>query len=141
MAEKTREGASNRVPAGQHVRHPRRNAEVVFQDHEAVCGAHDVAPTHRDVGPVPDLHPLHFRPVVRAAAHQFARHGAVVQDMTRAVDIGQKEVQGLHALGEPAFEVVPLLGQQQARHAIDREDPLNGLVVSVHGEGNALVQE
>ena len=61
--------------------------------------------------------------------------------MPLAVDIGEKEVQRLDTLNEPTLDMLPLPGEHEAGDAIDGDNPLDGLLVSVHGEGDALVEK
>ena len=61
--------------------------------------------------------------------------------MPFAVDIGQKEVQRLDALNEPALDMLPLSGEHEAGDAINGDNPFNGLLGSVHGKGDALVEK
>ena len=134
-------GAADGIPARQHVRDPRRHPEVVFQHLEAVPGPYDVAAAYRYVDAERNVHPFHFGAVVRAAAHEVLRHRAVAQNVPLVVDVRQKEVQRLDALDKSTFNVRPFPGAQEAGNAVDGESPLDGRLVPIDGEGNALVEK
>ena len=55
------------------------------------------------------------------------------------VDVLAEQVQRGHALDEPALDRLPLVGGDDARDEVEREDPLDAGVVAVDGEGDALV--
>ena len=69
------------------------------------------------------------------------RYSTVAKDMSLGVDIGEKEVQRLDALNEPALDMLPLSGEQETGDTIDGDDPLDRPLVPVHGEGDALVEK
>ena len=104
-------------------------------------GTNDVGAADRDVGIERHLHAFHFRPVVGAAAYEILRDHAVADDAALAVYIRQKQVQRLNALNQTALDVFPVAREHQPRDAVDREDPFDGLVVAVDGEGDPLVQQ
>ena len=50
--------------------------------------------------------------------------GPALQELLRAVDVGEKGFERAHALGNPGLEVAPLGAFDDARHSIQRERPL-----------------
>ena len=131
----------HRVPATQHVGHPRWHAKVVLEHGEAVVGTHEVGAAHGDVDVVGHVDPPHLDPVLRAAEHQVQGDDSFAQRPPFVVDVLEEEVDGGEALLESPLDVLPLPGGQQARHEVERDDPLRHLVPAVHGEGDAFVQE
>ena len=53
------------------------------------------------------------------------------------VDVGEEGVQRPDALLEPGFEARPFLGRQDARHDVERDQPLGARVLAVDGERDA----
>ena len=54
------------------------------------------------------------------------------------IDVVQKQIQRRDSLDESAFDQVPFLRGNDARHEIERENAFGPLVVVVDGEGDAL---
>ena len=57
------------------------------------------------------------------------------------VDVVDEEVQGVDALLEAAFDLVPLVGGNDARNEVEREDALGAGGVAVDVEGDAHLQQ
>ena len=57
------------------------------------------------------------------------------------VDVLQEQIDGRQSLRESAFERVPLAAGDDPREQVEWEDPLRALIVSIHGEGDALREE
>ena len=57
------------------------------------------------------------------------------------IDVFQKHVERHQALLETAFDVVPLRRREQARHAVDGDDPLGGFLGVEHCEGDAVIEK
>ena len=83
----------------------------------------------------------HLRPVLRALVHHVFRDYAVGDDPRVAVNVIQEAVECEDPLREAGLELTPLAGGQDPRQAVDRDDALVRLVVTVDGEGDPLVQE
>jgi hypothetical protein len=79
--------------------------------------------------------------VFLARVHELGGNDAVAQILLLPVDVEQEEVQGGDALHEAGLDPLPLLGGNDARHEVEREDALDALLLAVHREGDALVQE
>ena len=138
------------LSVGEHVGHAGWDAQVVFEHFEAVVGADEVGAADGDPRAVGGGEAAHLKAVLRAAAHHVNGNHAVVDDgghavqvfaAGRAVDVFKEEVEGLEALGESRFDLPPIGGGHDARDAVYGDDPLVGLVVTVDGEGDALVGE
>ena len=123
---------------GQHVAHPRRAAQVVLEHAElAVLVADHVDARHVDA------HAVGRRVAVgrphepgRARDH-LVRDEPVADDARRAVDVGQEELEGPHALGHPRGHLGPLGAGEDPGHHVEGERPL----LAVEVEGDALVHE
>ena len=57
------------------------------------------------------------------------------------IDVFQEEVQRQDALRQAAFDRLPLCGGEDARHQVIGEDALGAMLLTIDGEGDALVQE
>ena len=53
----------------------------------------------------------------------------------------EEEVERAHALDQPALEPLPLLAGNHPRDQVEREDPLDPLLLAVDREADALVDE
>ena len=150
MATKPATGCTccSRNEAGEHagqgltvlddVGDPRRHAQVVLEDaHDAVGAADEV-----DAGEV-DAH-ARRRSDAGRGAHEVAaredqrvRDDAVAEHLALAVDVAEEGLEGAHALDHAGLDVVPLVLGDQARHEVQREDPL----LAGRGERDPLLQE
>ena len=131
------------LPVGEHVGDAARHAQVVLEHGEPAAGAvaDEIGAGDRDVGVAAHAQAAHLPAVVRAAVDQVARHDPFGEDAAVVVDVLQEEIERVDALRQTALEVLPLRAGQHARQQIVREDPLRALVVAVHREGDALVEE
>jgi len=99
-------------------------------------GAHDVRSTDRHPGVVRHAHAAHLQPVLRAIEDHVDGDHAVADDAAISVDVAQEQVEGRDALDQTGFQFTPLREREQARHAVDRDDPLLGLLIAVDREGD-----
>ncbi len=65
----------------------------------------------------------------------------IIQDSGFRVDVAQECIERGDALRETALDTIPLLGGDEARHKIIREDLFCAFLLSVNSEGDALRQE
>ena len=131
----------HRLAVGDHVGHPRRHPQVVFEHQEPVVGAHDVGAADGDPGPVGRAHPAHLAAVLGTAVHQVLGDDPVGDGPGVAVDVCEKVVEGEDPLHEARLEPLPVGGGHDAGNAVDRDDPLVRLLVAVDREGDALVEK
>ena len=126
----------------QHVGDPGRGAGVVLQHVElALADPDDV-----DAG---DQHPEvvrrpaadHFRPVVGIAQDQLVGDDLLLQHRARAVDVLEEQVERGDALDQALFEEAPFGARNDARHDVERDQPLGGVLVAVDAEGDADAAE
>ena len=122
----------------EHVGDARRRAGVVFQNIEFVgTGAHQI-----DAG---DMRPdaagrflaNHLQTKAGVLQDQIFRNDAGAENVARAVDIGEKQIECRHPLLEPAFQSIPFAARQNARHDIERDQPLGRIGVAIDGKGDA----
>ena len=62
----------------------------------------------------------------------------VLQDALLAVNILQVEVERHHALREALLNNIPFVARDNARHKVERKEPLRPPTVTIYGECNAL---
>jgi hypothetical protein len=79
--------------------------------------------------------------VLLAREHEVGGEHAIGQAALVAVDVEQEQVQGGDALDEAVLDAAPLVGRDDARHEVEREDALQPLGFAVHGEGDAVVEQ
>src|SRR5207342_672472 len=65
----------------------------------------------------------------------------VSDDSLFAVDVVQEEVERAHPLDQATLESIPLRAGNHARDQVEREDPLEPLLLSVDREADPLVHE
>ena len=136
--EQLGEHVGHRPPVLDHVRDPRRRAQVVLEHPEgARAVAHEV--DAGDVHPhaAARVEPGHAPVEVRRARDEATRHDAVGEDLARAVDVGEEPLEREHPLADARLDHRPLLGVDDARHEVERERPL----LAGERERDALVVE
>jgi hypothetical protein len=140
--EQMGEGALHRRPVLEHVARPGRRAQVVFE-HEviALAVADHVHSRHVCVDPARRLDADHLSHEVPGPEQELARNLPVPHDALLVVDVVQEEVERLHPLDQAALEPVPLGAGNHARDQVEREDPLEPLLLSVDREADPLVHE
>ena len=82
-----------------------------------------------------------LRQITRAREHEVFGDDAVAHDAALPVHVGEKRVQGVDALCEPAFEQRPFVMRDDARDRVEGEQPLVELVVLVEAEPHAVARE
>ena len=86
--------------------------------------------------------PDHLAPEVPRQHDQPARHDPSSQDLLLVVDVVDEEVERADALLQPRLDDRPLVGRDEARDQVERQDALGPLLrVGVDGERDAVVQE
>ena len=63
----------------------------------------------------------------------------VAEDELVVVNVLEKQVQRGQPLDQPAFEVFPLRGGDDARHRVHRPDPFDAFFLAVDGEADAVL--
>ncbi len=126
----------------QHVRHAARAAAVVLQDEELTAiVADDVGADHVGVDLPGRRHPQELALVLLAREHQLGRDHLVLETLLFLIDVGDEQIERGHALDEPGLDALPLARRDDARHEVEREDALETVLLAVHGEGDALVDQ
>ena len=142
LREQLRKHLQHRFPVLQHVGDTGRRAGIVLQHEELVlAGAYEIHPD--DVGEDPagrrDAQHLWQEGVV--VLDQRRRHAACPQDFLAVIDIVQEGVDRAHALLDALGEPRPLLGRDDARHDVERDQPLVGVRRAIDVEGDAGTPE
>src|SRR5258706_15616226 len=73
--------------------------------------------------------------------HVERRNDAVFQNFLLVINVVQKKIQRRDPLHESAFEKLPFLRRNDARHQIKGEDFLGACRVSINVEGYSLAQK
>ena len=76
---------------------------------------------------------------IRAANRLFAQIVAVGNNTGVAVRVSQEVMQGEDTLYETRFEPFPVGGRHDPGDAVDRNNPLVGLVIAINSEDNPLI--
>ena len=122
----------------EHVRNARGHAQVVFEHVElALAGAHDVDAGDVRVDAAGHVEPLHLGAVLRIAEDLLGAEDAGAQDVLAVVDVRDEGVQRLDALAQPGGELAPLVGREDARHDVERDQPLVAVLLAVDRERDA----
>src|SRR5262249_29126451 len=72
---------------------------------------------------------------------EILRHYAVFDDFLRVIDIVDKAIEGLDALLQPALDVSPIGGLDEARNDIEREDAFGPGRLAIDVEGDTQMQQ
>ena len=141
--EQLRHQAGHRDAVLQYVGDARGRAHVVLQDLPgAVRVAHEIAAGDVRVDAAGGPHAVHRPGEMRATDDQRPGHDARVDDLPGVVDVVDEVVERPHTLGEPALDVVPLLGRDDARDEVERKRAVaHGAVLALRVEGDALLGE
>ena len=75
------------------------------------------------------------------AEHALARDDAGREDRLVVVDVVQERVQRVHALAQAAIEHLPLVGRNDARNDVERNQALGAGLLAVDREGDADAME
>ncbi len=129
-------------PVFQHVGHPGRDAEIIFQHiNGAVLVAHQIAAA--DVCPDPmagvDAHALW--PKVDRFCQHLGGKDAVLDDFLLVVKVVDEQIQRLHPLFQAGFRAIPFLPGDDARHDVERPRPVDAAALGVDGKRNAHDQD
>ena len=140
--EELRERALHRRPVLEHVARARGRAQVVLE-HEvlALVVADHVDAGHVRVDAAGRLDADHLAHEVARPEEQLARDLPVANDPLLAVDVVEEEVERANPLDDAAREPVPLRARNHARDQVEREDPLEPLLLAVDREADPLVHE
>ena len=86
----------------------------------AVGRARQVEGHHMQPAVARRAHAVHRPQVLRMRQHQRGRQQAVMQQVLRAVEIGQRRVEQPRALAHAGLDVAPLVGRDQQRQQLQR---------------------
>jgi len=126
------------LPVLQHVGDARGCAQVILEDVEVlVVDTDDIDARHLHIDVAVERQPVHLRPVIGIEIDEFRRDDAGAQDLARAIDVLQEQVECPHPLFEPAREMRPFRSGEDARDDVEGDQPLLGFRVAVDGEGDA----
>ena len=136
------EGALERGTVLQHVAGTRRTAQVVLQYQVvALSVADQVGPADVDVDVLGHVESHELAPKMLRAEDVVGRDDAVLEDLLLVVDVVQEEIERGDALDQSLFDGLPFGVGNDARHEVEREDPLGPLIVIVDREGDATPHE
>ncbi len=122
----------------EHVRHARGNAQVVLENVVlALARPDDVDAGDVRVDAARHVHADHLAPELRIAEDALARQTPGFEDGLVVVDVVQEQVQRVHALREATLEELPVLGGDDPRDDVERDQALGAVAVAVDGEGDA----
>ena len=136
--EKLREEPHHHLAVLEHVRDAGGHAQIVLE--HAVVAA--VETDHVDAGDVRvdaagDVDADHLAAVLRIAEHAFGGNDAGAENRLLVIDVVQEQVQRVHALLSPASSRCHSSRGNDARHEIERDQPLGARLLAVHGERDA----
>ncbi len=75
-----------------------------------------------------DLDALHLGAVLRVAEHLVGGDDAGLQDLLAVVDVVDEAIQRRDALAQPPLDLAPLVGRDDARDQVERDQPLGAAV-------------
>ena len=126
----------------EHVRHARRHAQVVLEHVVlALVCTNDVHAGDVRIDATGNVHPVHLGTVLGVAEHALARDDAGRQDRLVVVDVVQERVQRVHALAQSPIEHLPLVGRNDARNDVERNQALGAGLLAVDREGDPDAME
>ena len=76
-----------------------------------------------------------------AAVNQLAGHDSIGENPAVAVNVFEKKIQCGNALREAAFNLLPFVVGDDARQQVVGKNALRAFIISIHREGDALVQK
>ena len=126
LVEQIGKGAQHHVPVLDDIADARGCARVVLEHEEcAALVADDVGAADIDIGLVWQIDAAHQRTIVAVAEDQIGRHHAVAQQVLLVVDVVEQQVERGDPLDDAALEVAPLLGRQDSRQDVERQDSVD----------------
>ena len=140
-AEKFWENPLHRLAVFEDIRNARRTPAVILE-HKilAVRSAHEIGAANVNVYSMWDIQADEFGAVVFRGADDFERNDAFLHDALIVVDIVKEKIQCAQALLQSAFQMSPLVRRDDARHEVERHNPLGAFVTAIDREGDSLVQ-
>ncbi|MNG71957.1 hypothetical protein D3C79_303730 [compost metagenome] len=82
------------------------------------------------------IDPLHAGLILIVGQHLFRRNDPGFQNVLLMVNIVQKGVKRLYALANTAIEHRPLAGGYDARYAVERNQALSAVILTINVKGN-----
>ena len=136
------EHGHHRLAVLEHVAHPAGRARIVLEHHELVRpGAHQVDADDVRVDPAGRSEADHLWQPGRVVAEQALGQAPAADNLLAVVKIVHEGVERAHALLDPAREPPPFGARDDARHHVERYQPLFGIVLAVDVEGDAGAAE
>ena len=83
--------------------------------------------------------PAHQRTIIVVAKDQIRRNHPVAQHVLVVINVVEQEVDRGDPLDDPALDVAPFLGRQDARQDVERQDPVDRLRIGIDRKGNAEI--
>ncbi len=137
LRKQFREHLQHGLPVFQHIGHARGRAGIVLQYKEFVgAGAHQINPDNMRVNPSRWIEADHFRKKGVILADKVFRQATGADDLLSVIDIVQESVDCLDPLLDAANQQGPLAGADNARHQIERDQPLVSFRFSINVEGD-----
>ena len=142
LAEQLRVRAPLDVAREQRVARARGDAQVVLEHPPApVLALHQVLAGDMREDAAGRRHAVDLREVAGRGVHILLGHHAVVDDPLVGVHVLEIGVERVDALLEPGLQVVELVGFDDARDRVVREQPVMVFAVLVHAEPHAVAAQ
>ena len=126
----------------QHIGDAGRRARIVLEHVEGVgIDADDVDAGDVHIDIVRYALAVHLRAERRIPEHEVFRNDAGAQDLARAIDILDEQIERVDALGQALLQEPPFGGGHDARDNVERDQALGGVGLAVNGEGDADAAE
>ena len=136
--EQLREHAQHRFAVLQHVADAGRRAGIVLQDVELLRpGADQVDADDVGVDAARRLHPDHLAEIGVVAGDHLHRQAPRPDDLLTVVDVVQEGVERAYPLLDTLRQLGPFAGRDDARHDVERDQPLARLGLAIDVEGDA----
>jgi hypothetical protein len=74
-------------------------------------------------------------------ADEVARHDAVLQDFLLVINVVDEKVESVDPLLQPTLDTLPLMRLDDARHDVERKDPLRSGAIAVDVERDPHVEQ
>ena len=139
VLEQFREDALHDLPVLHHVRHSRRNAQIVLQHVDRAIAVPDEIRS-ADMCPHAQrrIDAAALGPEIPGVRQHLGRKHAVLHDFLIVVQVIDEQVERLHALLETGAHPFPLAARDDARNQVQRPRPVNGTVsLGIHREGDS----